>query len=291
MKKVLVTGSSGLIGSEVAAYFAARGDEIHGVDNNMRADFFGAAGDTRWNQQRLAARAIPDSATTNWTSATAQGVLALIDELQPDVLVHAAAQPSHDLAASRPFDDFDVNAVGTLNLLEAVRRQCAGMLCSCTCPPTRCTAMRPTSLPLVELPTRWDYADPALRGRHRRDFPHRSVEALAVRRLQARRRRHGAGVRPLLRAADLLPARRLPDRSEPFRRRAARFSQLSREGATSRAACTGSSGTRASRCGTTFIRTTSRASSGVHRRPALRRGLQPRRRAGQFVLHPGGVRR
>ena len=69
MKRCLVTGSSGLIGSEVALYFAQQGYQIHGVDNNQRAVFFGPQGDTRWNQQRLAS-SIPASATTNSTSAT-----------------------------------------------------------------------------------------------------------------------------------------------------------------------------------------------------------------------------
>jgi CDP-paratose 2-epimerase len=117
MNKLLVTGSSGLIGSEAVAFFCKLGWEVHGMDNNMRANFFGPGGDTRWNQHRLMATQktfhhheldIRDRA----------GVDELISRLKPDLLVHTAAQPSHDLAASRPSDDFDVNAVGTLNLLE-----------------------------------------------------------------------------------------------------------------------------------------------------------------------------
>src|SRR5215510_1947790 len=118
---LLVTGSSGLIGSEVVDYFCRQGWAVHGVDNNQRADFFGPGGDTRWNQRRL------QSLHTKYRHHELDirdrcGVDSLIETLRPRLIVHTAAQPSHDLAASRPFDDFDVNAVGTLNLLEATRR-------------------------------------------------------------------------------------------------------------------------------------------------------------------------
>src|SRR5512141_86276 len=119
--KILVTGSNGLIGGEVVAYFAGEGHDVHGVDNNMRADFVGPAGDTRWNQKRLTSQ-FPSFRHHEMDIRNRAGVEELVRELQPQLLVHTAAQPSHDLAASRPFDDFDVNAVGTLNLLEALRR-------------------------------------------------------------------------------------------------------------------------------------------------------------------------
>lgn len=159
MKKLLVTGSNGLIGSEVVTYFDALGWDVHGVDNNMRADFFGEKGDTRWNQRRL------QETCKHFTHheldiRNRQGVLDLIAELRPDMIVHAAAQPSHDLAASRPFDDFDVNAVGTLNLLEATRRfaRDAVFVHMST---NKVYGDRPNTIPMVELETRWDYADPA----------------------------------------------------------------------------------------------------------------------------------
>ncbi len=159
MPTLLVTGSSGLIGSEVVSYFDALGWRVHGVDNNMRADFFGAAGDTRWNQRRLLA-ACPNFTHHELDIRDRAAVLACLDSIRPDLVVHAAAQPSHDLAASRPFDDFDVNAGGTLNLLEATRRHApdaAFVLLSTN----KVYGDAPNDLPLVELPTRWDYADPA----------------------------------------------------------------------------------------------------------------------------------
>jgi CDP-paratose 2-epimerase len=121
-KSLLVTGSSGLIGSEVCLYFARElGYAVHGVDNNQRAVFFGPQGDTRWNQERLR-RELPGFVHHELDIRDRAGVLSLVKEVAPNVIVHAAAQPSHDRAAAIPFDDFDTNAVGTLNLLEAARR-------------------------------------------------------------------------------------------------------------------------------------------------------------------------
>src|SRR5580765_2784178 len=121
MQKLLVSGSSGLIGSEVVSFFCEQGWTIHGVDNNMRADFFGAQGDTRWNRSRLQSK-FPNFIHHEIDIRNREAVRSLLSELKPLAIVHTAAQPSHDLAASRPLDDFDVNAVGTLNLLEATRR-------------------------------------------------------------------------------------------------------------------------------------------------------------------------
>ncbi|MCX8155515.1 MAG: NAD-dependent epimerase/dehydratase family protein [Verrucomicrobiae bacterium] len=169
MKKLLVTGSSGLIGSEVVEQFCTDGWEVHGVDNNMRADFFGPAGDTRWNQQRLCAKH-RHFHHHELDIRNRQGVLDLVQELRPDAIVHTAAQPSHDLAASRPFDDFDVNAVGTLNLLEAARRFCAEspFVHMST---NKVYGDRPNTIKLKELETRWDYDDPAFADGIAEDFP------------------------------------------------------------------------------------------------------------------------
>ncbi len=155
----LVTGSSGLIGSEVVEYFHRRGFVVHGIDNNQRAVFFGPAGDTRWNQRRLET-ALEHFHHHELDIRDRAGVLALVRQLRPHVIVHTAAQPSHDLAARMPFDDFDVNAVGTLNLLEAARQACpeAPFIHMST---NKVYGDGPNHIPLVELETRWDYADPA----------------------------------------------------------------------------------------------------------------------------------
>src|ERR1700744_2262450 len=120
-KKIFVTGSSGLIGSEVCVYFAALGWQIHGLDNNQRAVFFGPQGDTRWNQERLA-REIPGYTHHELDIRDREGIGETVASLRPDAIIHTAAQPSHDRAAAIPYDDFDTNAVGTLNLLEATRQ-------------------------------------------------------------------------------------------------------------------------------------------------------------------------
>ncbi len=168
MKRCLVTGSSGLIGSEVALYFAQQGFAIHGVDNNQRAVFFGPQGDTRWNQQRLAGQ-IKGFVHHELDIRDRAGVLALVKEVAPDVLVHTAAQPSHDRAAAIPFDDFDTNAVGTLNLLEAARQACpeAPFVHMST---NKVYGDAPNRIALTELPTRWDYADPAFAHGIAEDF-------------------------------------------------------------------------------------------------------------------------
>ncbi|MEM6898331.1 MAG: NAD-dependent epimerase/dehydratase family protein [Pseudomonadota bacterium] len=157
MTKTLVTGSSGLIGSEVVSFFASNGYEVHGVDNNLRQQFFGEQGSTRWNQARLLAE-YDRFHHHELDIRNRDEVLALVDHLKPDAIIHTAAQPSHDRAADIPFDDFDVNAVGTLNLLEAVRRFCndSPFIHMST---NKVYGDAPNTLSLVELETRWDYKD------------------------------------------------------------------------------------------------------------------------------------
>src|SRR5947209_4141922 len=103
-KKLLVTGSSGLIGSEVCAYFAGLGWSVHGADNNGRAAFFGPMGDTRWNQRRLQSE-IRSFTHHELDVRDRSAVLKLVEMLRPEAIVHAAGQPSHELAAKMPFDD------------------------------------------------------------------------------------------------------------------------------------------------------------------------------------------
>ena len=158
MKTLLVTGSSGLIGSEVCAFFARElGYQVHGLDNNQRAAFFGPQGDTRWNQQRLQ-RELPRFVHHELDIRDRCGVLTLVKDLSPDVIVHAAAQPSHDRAAAIPFADFDTNAAGTLNLLEATRlhtSDCVFIHMSTN----KVYGDAPNRIALRELETRWDYAN------------------------------------------------------------------------------------------------------------------------------------
>ena len=123
MKTILITGSSGLIGSAVSEFFHESGFQVEGVDNNQRAVFFGPQGDTRWNQARLET-SLKHFRHNELDIRDRDAVLALIAALKPHVIVHCASQPSHDRAAAIPFYDFDTNAVGTLNLLEAVRQSC-----------------------------------------------------------------------------------------------------------------------------------------------------------------------
>lgn len=158
MKSVLITGSSGLIGSECVVYFDSLGWRVHGIDNNMRRDFFGPDGDTSWNLKRLRNSCgsfehheldIRDRFT----------ILNVVKQVRPHLIIHCAAQPSHDLAKDRPFDDFDINATGTLNLLEAARQYCldSPFVFMST---NKVYGDAPNELPLIEKQTRWEYASP-----------------------------------------------------------------------------------------------------------------------------------
>jgi CDP-paratose 2-epimerase len=154
--KVLVTGSSGLIGSEAVEHFDRQGHDVFGVDNNMRRLFFGAAGDTLWNLDRL------KNACKRFTHVAIDiRDRAAIEELfsaqQFDLIVHCAAQPSHDKALEIPLLDFEVNALGTVNLLEMTRRHCpeAVFVFLST---NKVYGDAPNEIPTKELETRYDYA-------------------------------------------------------------------------------------------------------------------------------------
>ncbi len=155
---VLVTGSSGLIGSEAVSHFDRIGHTVLGLDNNMRREFFGPAGDTTWNLERLrkSTRRFKHHAID---IRDREAVLGLLRSNRLDVILHCAAQPSHDKAREFPFVDFDVNANGTLNLLEGTRLHCpeAVFIQMST---NKVYGDAPNELPLVERETRWDYARP-----------------------------------------------------------------------------------------------------------------------------------
>ncbi|MBI4395391.1 MAG: NAD-dependent epimerase/dehydratase family protein, partial [Candidatus Omnitrophica bacterium] len=155
-KKLFVTGSSGLIGSEAVSFFDEDGWSVFGVDNNLRRYFFGADGDTRAVLARLKKSARHFEHYDLDIRDRGQ-IKELLKKIKPDLIIHCAAQPSHDLASRLPFVDFEVNAGGTLNLLEGARLHC---------PETPFIFMStnkvygdaPNELPMVELETRYDYA-------------------------------------------------------------------------------------------------------------------------------------
>ncbi len=167
-KKALVTGSCGLIGSEVTRFFAKQGFQVTGIDNNQRAVFFGPEGDTRWVLSRLQAE-IPDYHHLDIDIRDREAVLGLTKDLRPNLIIHTAAQPSHDRAAAIPFADFEVNALGTLHLLEAARQYCAEspFLHLST---NKVYGDRPNTLALVESDLRYDFADEAYQHGIPEDF-------------------------------------------------------------------------------------------------------------------------
>src|SRR5216117_2234563 len=157
-KTLLVTGSSGLIGSEAVQTFDRLGWRVVGVDNNMRRRFFGEAGDTTWNLARLRTET-RHFEHHDLDIRNREAIADLFRGTRFDLVIHCAAQPSHDLAAKMPFDDFEVNALGTLNLLEATRQhspEAVFILMSTN----KVYGDAPNELPLRELPLRYDYARP-----------------------------------------------------------------------------------------------------------------------------------
>jgi CDP-paratose 2-epimerase len=156
--KVLVTGSNGLVGSEAVVYYHAKGASVIGIDNNMRRDFFGPAGDTTWMLAYLKQKC-PGFQHYDVDIRNRMAVFDLLKTHTPDIIIHCAAQPSHDLAKDRPLDDFDVNAVGTINLLEATRQHSpeAVFVFAST---NKVYGNAPNEIPVKEQPTRWEYESP-----------------------------------------------------------------------------------------------------------------------------------
>ena len=168
-KTLLVTGSCGLVGSEVSIFFAGQGFRVVGIDSNHRAVFFGPEGDTSWVLARLQ-KEISGYQHSAIDIRNRDEVLAFVKEVKPDLVIHTAAQPSHDRAAAIPFLDFEVNAMGTLHLLEAARRYCpeSPFIHMST---NKVYGDRPNAIPLQELETRWDYADSVYENGIPESFP------------------------------------------------------------------------------------------------------------------------
>jgi CDP-paratose 2-epimerase len=153
-----VTGSSGLIGSEAVRYFDGLGHEVHGIDNNMRRDFFGPQGDTTWNLSRLK-QSTRKFSHHDIDIRDRDAVMFFFKEVPVDMVIHCAAQPSHDKARDIPFIDFEVNATGTLNLLEATRQHAPDAV-FVHMSTNKVYGDAPNEMPLMETPTRYDYARP-----------------------------------------------------------------------------------------------------------------------------------
>jgi CDP-paratose 2-epimerase len=155
--KAIVTGSGGLIGSACVRLLAQQGWEVVGVDNDMRREFFGPSGTTEGNVRALLAE-VPRYRHQALDIRDRQGIRDLFQAERPRFVIHTAAQPSHDRAASIPYEDFDVNAVGTMNLLVAARDFCRDAP-FCFTSTNKVYGDRPNYLRLVEKEKRYDYAD------------------------------------------------------------------------------------------------------------------------------------
>ncbi|GAB1544991.1 NAD-dependent epimerase/dehydratase family protein [Scytonema sp. NUACC21] len=159
MSVVIVTGSAGLIGSESVHFFAELGFNIVGIDNDMRSFFFGKSASTIWNRNLLREKYGDRYTHYNLDIRNQQGIESIFQEYSSDIelIIHTAAQPSHDWAAKDPHTDFTVNANGTLVLLEATRKYCPDAVFIFTST-NKVYGDTPNSLPLEELETRWEIA-------------------------------------------------------------------------------------------------------------------------------------
>lgn len=157
MSVAIITGSSGLIGSEAARHFAGLGLEVVGIDNDMRSTYFGPEASTSWNRARLQRELGLAYRHHDLDVRDRSGLKRVFDHYGKSVelVLHAAAQPSHDWAARNPFVDFDVNAVGTLNVLEATRTSAPDAVLIFTST-NKVYGDRPNTLPFTELETRWE---------------------------------------------------------------------------------------------------------------------------------------
>lgn len=154
--KALITGSGGLIGSECVRQLSAEGWEVVGIDNDMRRQFFGEQGTTDPVVRELL-MTLPRYRHLPVDIRDRQAIRQVFEAERPQLVIHTAAQPSHDKAAAIPYDDFDVNALGTMNLLVAARDFCRESP-FCFTSTNKVYGDRPNFLPLVELDKRYDYA-------------------------------------------------------------------------------------------------------------------------------------
>ncbi len=161
MPAIIITGSAGLIGSEASRFFASQGFEIVGIDNNLRRVFFGDDASTDWNRNQLESELGQNYHHHNVDIRNTEQVSAIFAEYSSDIklVIHTAAQPSHDWAARDPQMDFTVNANGTLNLLEATR-QFASQAPFIFTSTNKVYGATPNQLPLIEQELRWEI-DPA----------------------------------------------------------------------------------------------------------------------------------
>jgi CDP-paratose 2-epimerase len=161
LSAVVITGSAGLIGGEASRHFAQLGYDVIGIDNDMRRVFFGEDASTTLNAHALQRELGPRYRHTSLDIRDRDGILRLFERYGEGIVlvIHAAAQPSHDWAAREPFVDFDINAVGTVNLLEATRRSAPEAVFIFTST-NKVYGDRPNQLPLVERETRYEI-DPA----------------------------------------------------------------------------------------------------------------------------------
>lgn len=153
-KRVLITGSGGLIGSESVRFFAEKDFLVVGIDNDMRAYFFGEEASTKWNNNLLKEK-YSNFIPIDLDIRSDKTIDRIFEEIKFDLIIHTAAQPSHDWAAKEPITDFTVNANGTLNLLEAFRKHCPEAVFIFTST-NKVYGDKPNELPLVELEKRWE---------------------------------------------------------------------------------------------------------------------------------------
>ena len=151
----LITGSAGLIGSEAAVFFAGKGYRVFGIDNDMRCYFFGQEASTDWNRKRLEEKLKGGYIHYRADIRNNEEIEGIFRKDKFDLIIHTAAQPSHDWAAKEPFTDFTVNANGTLVLLENFRKYCPEAVFIYTST-NKVYGDRPNELPLVELEKRYE---------------------------------------------------------------------------------------------------------------------------------------